>query len=313
MSRISSNTVTACLIGCGVVVWGVVAPSIARNSELNAPVNPFGINRSPYGEVIAMAMQGSIDTYFHSGVTHHHDEHCAPGCDHDHEAEHDHDDHDDHHDELVAASLPVRLRNFIDQLTEAAAARTNTVPTTSAHKFYMRRQTENKLRFAYNLDPSHYGNYNSYHLFLTQSELGTRPLLTAGAAKLAQETIDYCLKQQGDPRPALTAAAAAQNMLELMITDFRSENPHFSISHLEQALAVVDHCLSAYQKSASHWDATGHWSLISSFRLQEVEERLHFITKIREVEYAVIQKCKLQTPAPQQPNQASLESTSGKN
>lgn len=306
MKRISSNTLTACLLGGGVVLWGWTAPPIARNTELNAPVNPFGINRSPYGEVIAMAMQGPIDSYFHGGENHEHDESCESGCDHHHD--HDHSHHDDHdHDIVQSTSLPARLGDFIDELTEAAAARTNTQPVTPGHKFYLRRQTENKLRFAYNLDPSHYGNYNSYHLFLTESELATRPVLTAGAAKLAQETIDYCLKQQSDPRPALTAVSAAQNMLDLMITDYRSNNPHFSIDHLEQALAIVDHCFAAYHRSAAEWTASGQWARLSQFRIQEVEDRLHFLTKIHEVETTVIAQFKKQSSSLQQPNHASTE------
>jgi len=312
MKRFSSNTITACLILGGVVAWGLVAPKVARNADLKVPVNPFGINRSPYGEVIAMAMQGPIDSYFHGGATHEHDELCESGCDHDH-------DHEDHHEHEKApqlartTSLPARLGNFIDELTEAAAARTNTQPISSGHRFYLRRQTEDKLRFAYNLDPSHYGNYNSYHLFLTESELATRPVLTADAAKLAQETINYCLKQQGDPRPALTAASAAQNMLDLMITDFKSETPHFSIDHLEQALAVVDHSLASYHEFASEWQANGQWQRLSAFRIQEAEDRLYFITKLRDVEHSVIEQFKKKSPSLPRPSQASTESAPGNN
>jgi hypothetical protein len=312
MKHISSNAITACLILGGVVVWGVVAPQVARNVDLKIPVNPFGINRSPYGEVIAMAMQGPIDSYFHGGETHEHGEHC----DHDHDHGDHHGDHHDHEETTQlaqSASLPVKLGNFIDELTKAAAARTNTQPISNGHKFYLRRQIENKLRFAYNLDPSHYGNYNSYHLFLTESELATRPVLTAGAAKLAQETISYCLKQQGDPRPALTAASAAQNMLDLMITDFKSENPHFSIDHLEQALAVVDHSLATYHQTASEWQATGQWKRLSAFRIQETEDRLYFITKLRDFEHAVIEQFKKKTTALTRPSQVSTESTPGNN
>ncbi len=212
-----------------------------------------------------------------------------------------------------STSLPARLGNFIDELAEAAAARTNTQPISNGHRFYLRRQTENKLRFAYNLDPSHYGNYNSYHLFLTESELATRPVLTAEAAKLAQETINYCLKQKGDPRPALTAASAAQNMLDLMTSDFRSENPHFSIHHLEQALSVVDHCLTTYHQTASEWQATGQWKRLSAFRIQEAEDRLYFITKLRDVEYSVIEQFKKKSTSLPRTNQASTESAPGNN
>ena len=85
MSRIPANAISACLIGTGVCAWAFAGRPLTGNPELNAPLNPLGINGSPYGEVFAMAMQGPIDTYFHGaqngGIGHQHkDGEDCPTC-----------------------------------------------------------------------------------------------------------------------------------------------------------------------------------------------------------------------------------------
>ena len=280
MPLLTPHTHTAILFGCGAMMLSFSAHHMARNPELDTPLNPLGINRSPYGEVIAMAAQGPIDTYFHNGSGHEHD--------HDHSDQHEHEHKSAQTSKKGSAALPDQLRGFIDRLAAASSARNNPRPVTSAHQFYMRRKTEDKLRFAYNLDPAHYGNYNSYHLFLTESQFGTRRQLTPTAIKLAKETIDYCLVQKDDPRPALTAAAAASNILELMINNVRGTTPHFSTDHLKEALAVLDHCLARHHELSAQWLATGNWSRLSTFRIKETQERLHFITKVRDAEEKAI-------------------------
>jgi hypothetical protein len=290
MPLLTPHTHTAILFGCGALMLSFSAHHMARNPELDTPLNPLGINRSPYGEVIAMAAQGPIDIYFHngSGHEHDHDEHAEHECCHEPGCEHDHEHNTAQSSKKGSAALPDQLRGFIDRLAAASTARNNPRPVTSAHQFYMRRKTEDKLRFAYNLDPAHYGNYNSYHLFLTESQFGTRRQLTPMAIKLAKETIDYCLVQKDDPRPALTAAAAASNILELMINNVRGTAPHFSTDHLKEALAVLDHCLARHHELSAQWLATGNWSRLSSFRIQEVQERLNFISKVRNAEEKAI-------------------------
>jgi hypothetical protein len=303
MSMLTPHTHTAILFGCGAMMLSFSAHHMARNPELDTPLNPLGINRSPYGEVIAMAAQGPIDTYFHNGSGHDHDHDHAH--DHDHSGQHEHEHKSAQASKKGSAALPDQLRGFIDRLAAASSARNNPRPVTSAHQFYMRRKTEDKLRFAYNLDPAHYGNYNSYHLFLTESHFGTRRLLTPTAIKLAKETIDYCLAQKDDPRPVLTAAAAASNILELMINNLRGTTPHFSTDHLKEALAVLDHCLARHHELSAQWLVTGNWSRLSTFRIKETQERLHFITKVRDAEEKAIHLLEMESK-PFQAIQASI-------
>jgi hypothetical protein len=277
MSRNSTNVISFCLIGGGVFAWAFAGRPLVTNPDLKVPLNPLGINGSPYGEVFAMAMQGPIDTYFHGGMGlgghRHEDGKSCDSCKTPSEA-----------DAVVKSSAPLGggFENFLASLSQLSEVSTNPKAASDAHKRYLRRQTEDKLRFAYQLDPAHYGNYNALNFFLTEPSVGTRPELTPSAAKLAQDTIQYCLKQEHDPRPALTAAAAATNMIHLMFADLQSEKPKFTTPQMRQCLDMIDHCIARYETLAHEWDQTKNWELLSPQRISECEDRFSFISKIRD-------------------------------
>ena len=278
MSRILTHAISASLIGTGVFAWTFAGRPLVTNPELEVPLNPLGINGSPYGEVFAMAMQGPIDTYFH-------------GASRTGSAQHEDGDNCEACKSAVArqkamakssGSLEDRFETFLTSLDKAAEVSTNPKAATESHKRYLRRQVEDKLRFAYQLDPAHYGNYNSLHFFLTEPQLGTRPELTPSAAKLAQDTIKYCLSQESDPRPALTAAAAATNILHLMFADQQNAEPKFTTTQMRQYLKVLDYCINRYVTIAKQWDQSKNWDLLSPQRITECDERFSFICKIRD-------------------------------
>ena len=283
MSRNSTNAISLCLIGTGIFAWAFAGRPLVTNPDLKVPLNPLGINGSPYGEVFAMAMQGPIDTYFHgamgTGAHRHADGDSCDACEGaaDKQAQ----------DEKAAlakskGSSEFKFEDFLASLSKVETISTNPKAASDAHKRYLRRQTEDKLRFAYKLDPSHYGNYNSLNLFLTEPAVGTRPELNASVTKLAEETIQYCLKQEHDPRPALTAAAAATNILQFMFADQREQKPKFNTTQMRQVLGILDFSLARYDALAREWDETKQWDLISTQRINECEDRYSFIRKIRE-------------------------------
>ncbi|RYD83079.1 MAG: hypothetical protein EOP84_08440 [Verrucomicrobiaceae bacterium] len=279
MSRILTNAISCCLIGGGVLAWSVAARPLVADKNLDVPLNTLGINGSPYGEVFAMAMQGPIDSYFH-------------GFGNDGGTQHDHKHEDGKTcSSCVKKALPYGeggvdlhsgLQNFLVSLDNISGYRTNPKAATETHKFFLRRQIEDKLRFAYQFDPSHYANYNSLSFFLTEPQLSTRPQLTPAAAKLADDTINYCLKRMDDPRPMLTAAAAATNVLQLMFNDQSNEKPVFTTQQMRQYLKMTDYCLARYVTMAKQWDESKNWDLLSPQRITECDNRFTFISKIRE-------------------------------
>jgi len=297
MPRLPSIVLSTALIGAGVAAWTIAGRPLTSNPDLLAPLNPLGVNGSPYGEVLAMAMQGPIDTYWDAagmcGTPHHEKgdegEECA---------------------EAAApkigsrsnATLNDRLGALLGSLDRALETRTNPKMASEALKRHLRRQTEDKLRFAYQLDPAHYGNYNALHFFLTEPAVGTRPELTPSAAKLAEDTIQYCLKQDQDPRPALTAAAAATNMLHLMFSDRHNETPKFTTAQMRQCMLVLDQCLARYSRIAQQWSDSKHWDLLSPQRIAECDERFAFIGKIRDAAEKTILRLEAEARSPQAAN-----------
>lgn len=267
------NILSIALIGCGVAGFVVTSKPLLASKEADVPLNVLGMNRSPYGEVFAMAMQGPIDTHFHATEATGHV--CDAQCNHGKAKE-----------MAMASDVGVngRLRGFIEGMGQGLTERTNPRGATEAHKFYLRREIEDKLRFAYNLDPGHYGNYNAYHFFLTEPQLGTRPELTPHAAKLADETIAYCLAQRNDPRQALTAAAAAGNVIDLMFNDrlMNPEQPRFTTDQMKSVLKVMDQSIGLYAHLANEWADKGLWENLSEPRLAETKERFDFVLKIRD-------------------------------
>ena len=275
-----SNIISIALIGGGVAGFAIASRPLLSNQDIDVPLNVLGINRSPYGEVFAMAMQGPIDNYWHAvedgGKAHSCDD--TGNCQHQ-DLKKKEDLVTDKH-----APLSARARHFIEGMGKGMEERTNSRPASDAHKFHLRRGIEDKLRFAYNLDPSHYGNYNAYHFFLTQPKLGTRPELTPHAANLAYDTINYCLNQRNDPRQALTAAAAAGNILELMLNDrqINTENPRYNTKQMLEVLKVMDQSIAVYGHLTNEWVDQGLWGNLSEMRILEAQERFHFVAKIRD-------------------------------
>jgi len=278
MSRYTTHAITAGLIGSGALAWALAARPLVTNPDLKAPLNPFGINTSPYGEVFAIAMQGPIDTYFHGAWT--------GGVGHTHKPGESCEICEKAKVEKVPAktdkTLEGRFRNLVAKMESATDERTNPKPASQALRFFLRREAEDKLRFAYNLDPAHYGNYNSLHFFLTEPQMGTRKIMTPAVAKLADDTIQYCLKEQNDPRPMLTAAGACTNILLLMFEDQQNPKPLFNTTQMRSYLNLLDHCISNYMMLAKRWDETKSWDLLSAQKITECEERFRFIGKIRE-------------------------------
>lgn len=298
MSRFNSNAMTTALIGAGALAWAFAGRPLLADADLNSPPNPMGIKRSPYGEVFAMAMQGPIDQEFHAGMFgtsghHHADGSTCSDC-------------AENAAKAAAspenASLRQRWVAMLDSLASASQERTNPKPAGEGLKRYLRRQAEDKLRFAYQLDPAHYANYNSLHFFITEPAVGTRPELTPSAAKLAQETIDYCLKQDNDPRPALTAAAAAGNVLDLMFSDRHNPSPRYTTAQMRQCLDLLGHCLARYDHISRQWEQSGNWNLLSPMRIAECHERHDFMTRIREAAEKTILRLEAETsPSPTTP------------
>jgi hypothetical protein len=272
--------IPATLALAGAALWSYGAKELAGGGDFNYLPNPLGVKKSPYGQVIAIAAQGGISSDWHavevSGIV------SKKGCSCGH-------DHSDGSHECAEHES----EGFITRLEEAVTERTNARPATEAHKKYLRRQVENRLRTAYELDPSNYANYNSYHLFLSEPQVGTRPILTVKVLNLATNTIGYCLREEHDPRPALTAASASATVLELMFL----HKQDYSLDQMREELKRLDQSLARHHELTDRWIESGEYERLSPARQYEIQERLEFITKIRDASVATIER--LSKPSPE--------------
>jgi hypothetical protein len=131
MSRISTHAISFCLIGSGVLAWAFAGRPLATHPDLDVPLNPLGINGSPYGEVFAMAMQGSIETYFHGGMgvgTHRHED--SQSCDSCQKTA------EKTPTAKPSDSLDRRFENFLASLSKISEVSTNPKAPSDAHKRY---------------------------------------------------------------------------------------------------------------------------------------------------------------------------------
>ncbi len=287
MSRLTHMMITSGLIGSGVVAWALGARPLVMDRNLNAPLNPLGINGSPYGEVFAMAMQGPIDRNFNAAWIGR-DGHT--------------DDSHSHETSTTSSTHPaagkLSLQNVLETIEAAHTANTNPKPASPKLRLFLRRQAEDKLRFAYHLDPSHYANYTSLHFFLAQPSLGTRPSLSPSVVKLADDTVEYCLRKN-DPPAILTACAAVSNLLELMYEDAYRTDRKYTLADMKSQLIRMDKCIALYQDADRRWQETGNWKLLSPMRANECEDRYLFTLKLREAADSGIKRIE-GTPTPPQ-------------
>jgi hypothetical protein len=277
----------AALIAAGAGLWASQIPGLEAEGALNFEPNPLGLKRSAYGEVIAMALQGPIDEEWTSGVI----------------------GRRIYREEATASTEEApaevadgggggaRLASFLRDLNRTSEIRTNPRGASEAHKRAIRRSIENRLKFAYEFDPANFGNYNSYHFFITQPQLATRPVLTQQALDLANATIRYCESRSDDPRPALTAAAAAENILQLMFEN--SDKYQKNLPQMRQLLGIMDRNLARYRLLATRWENDGIWQALSSMRQIEAEERYQLTVQLRTAAQATIKRLEQQAAADQ--------------
>jgi hypothetical protein len=305
---------TAALLGVGAALWAYGTHRLTPPEGLRFKPNPLALKMSAYGQVIGMAMQGPVDSFWHEGSGHDHDhdhDHHGddPHCDHDHDHDHgtlagsagsaacsDCAGHDDQHAAgcpqaaQAAATAPTSLREqakqYLRDLGAGVNERTNPHANSTAHRFYLRRQIENRLRLAYEFDPSNYGTYNSYHLFLTESSLATRTHAEQQVLHLANWTIHYCLRENHDPRPALTAAAAAHDIITAMLG---SQTAHPRASY-DASLATLDTALARHLRLLRERQSDGSLTLISATRRTEMNERLRMLVRLRDADETAIRR-----------------------
>lgn len=239
------------VIGAG--LWLFNAKSLDEQGMLDYTPNVATVKGSPYGKILALAMQGPIDFYWHEGQSHA-DAHVHRAGE---EGHHDHSsDGDSGHssDEGLAdtrlakmearenLAWHVRAKEKVAELTAFTHRKTNGGRLTREHALYLQTATEDKLRFAYELDPSNYTNYGNYQLFLSNSNIGRALIDEDAHLKLSRKTLEFCKKDDRDPSSAITAATAAYDMAYYMA----GKPDKYDLSDVRSVLVELDASVQRY-------------------------------------------------------------------
>ncbi|MBT8036177.1 MAG: hypothetical protein KJO21_01415 [Verrucomicrobiae bacterium] len=290
-----------CTLVLGAGLWGGMATQFNARGQLDYKPNVACVKGSPYGKILALAMQGPIDFYWHEGASHEdtsilnqdaheHDASCADGCDdhsgHDHAAAksaHGEDCPCDAHGgkqenlkEGETGPLHLRAKRMIKKMAAYSRRKTDGQPLSPAHQKYLQGVVEDKLRFAYELDPSNYINYGNYHLFISTTSLGKSEGDDDRAVKLAMRTLDFCQEDDVDPESWLTAASAAYDI----VSHIGRYYEQYTIPEAKESLAQFDVCLQQYVQLRDQ--ALKNNRIVSEIRLDDMEARANSLTKLRE-------------------------------
>jgi hypothetical protein len=287
----------------GLALWTGMAQKFDSEDRLSYEPNVACVKGSPYGKIFALAMQGPIDFYWHEGKSHEHAEFLADDHEHDHHHEHDHEhsqayEYDDGHghnesysenitgrDEVAPSNvaeinIPVveKAQLTIKQMEANTHRKTNDEPLSLAHRQHLQGEIEDKLRFAYELDPTNYTNYGNYHLFLYTSSFGRATADEEAALSLAHHTYSVCMLDAVDPASSVTAASAAYNI----ISHIGRHHSNYSISEAKESLENFDHCIDQYFNILSA--ALSEGLVIPQSRLAEMKERVSYLSKLRKAQ-----------------------------
>ena len=314
MPSLKARIVVGSVMTVGLVLWGAFAKKLNNQGRFDYEPNVACIKGSPYGKVVALAMQGSIDFYWHKGTTHEHAD--ALGEDHDHGPgghthgpgghmhgpgghTHGHGEHSHgaggHDFETVDSEggespkqnrvvvevkepLRVRAKEKLRKMAATAHRRTDNKPLSRAHVQYIQDVTEDKLKLAYELDPSNYANYGNYHLFIATTSFGREAYNDAAAVKLARKTLNYCKQDNIDPASWVTAASAAYNI----IYHIGRYHEHFSVAEAKASLAEFDYCIRRYNQLLGV--AVKEERILSEIRYNEMSDRVRYLSMLRQAQ-----------------------------
>lgn len=290
-------TGSSLLIGMG--LWVGLSVHFDSEDKLSYEPNPVTVKGSPYGKVLALAMQGPIDIYWHSGQSHEHAE--ALNVEHEHQdgTSHSHADHahDHGHDHPHEPALEVASESTTDESRELAEKKhkplhtrakeklklmeatghrkTDGSPISPAHRKYLQSVTEDKLVLAYELDPTNYTNYGNLHLFVATTTFGKSPADDNKAVALAEKTLVACKSDTTDPASWVTAMSAAYNI----IYHIGQYHEAFTVVEAKASLKEFDDSFAKYEELLD--DAVANGRIVSVARLEELNERVRYMKKLR--------------------------------
>ncbi|MFT5469967.1 MAG: hypothetical protein ACI8UO_005091 [Verrucomicrobiales bacterium] len=294
------------LLALGLILFVYGTVSLRSSDRFRHNQNTFAIRSSGYGQLLARLSQDTVNKVWHygiEGVNPHDDHDCtAEGCDHDrdHEAsyasstakslgrdlrpvaalEQDHHDHDDHgHDHHADFDPLGSMMSFVENMRVKQYQRTNPHGLNEAHKAAVAQDIEKVLLRSYRMDPTDYGVYNAYYLFLTVHEYRATPVSKEHARRIAELTIGAAQHETESPFPWLTAASASLDLFFLDQQAAGGAGSKVSPSAVARYRQQIHYCLNQYQQLRERAFEAGRWESVGEERREEAESRFLFIQR----------------------------------
>jgi len=254
--------------------------------------NVFGVFGSPYGKVVAAALQGPIHLMWHDGRKHVHGtgegEHTHGAGDEEVVEELSPEDKDLKEVEALLAEEKVKRRfsyaDWVKQVNLIRYKPTNPYQKTELHQQFIRGVIEEKIRFGWRMDPSHFDTFNMYHLFLTETEIAKSQRDYLKSFSVAKHTLDYCQRFPYDPKANRTSVAAAQAIVDISLNFKREE-------------VAKDAVLAAHQNAyyylglfERHLDLAYEHQLLVESEYIELSQSLNVLTKVQEADEAALKR-----------------------
>lgn len=262
------------LMGAGLALAVVGQTMLSSHGSLRHSQNAFALQGSAYGKLLARLAETTIDRVWHLGV-----EQIVP-----------HYMSGESHGAAHAAkadpspvSAPPRDesplqagKHWIQARVVAQHTRTNEKSLSKAHLATVYRDIERMLLRSFKLDPTHYGAYDSYHLFLTISEFGGTPIANEQAKRVALYAMQAARNETEDPEPWLTAAAAGMNLYLMESAPYTIKNEPIPLDMLKKYRNDIGYALQRFTEIQAESERLGIWQNLSMERQMEIAERALF-------------------------------------
>ncbi len=263
------------LIGAGTAISRTALRQVDFSSY---EMNTFAVRQSGYGMLVARLSQDTVNRIWHSGVeSGDHDDSKCSNPDHHHGEDEGHGNHSGEGSSFT--SMLEGVHNQLESLSHAKGARTSRYALSERHKRQTAKGIESTLRRSYRMDPTNYGVYNAYYLFLTIHDLGATESDKRKAKLLSEHTIAQAYRETENPEAWLTAASASLNLFFTEQGQKKLTGTEFTENELKKYRNQLAGCLSNFSRLMQLREQNGTWDLISEVRRVEMLERARFAGK----------------------------------
>lgn len=313
----------------GTILASTTFASLRKDGKLQHQPNFLTLKGSPYGRIIAYAMRGPADVFWHRGQTEalafQEDaaarekrlslgEHLPTGDAASHllgeinklKTEHEEEEAEEHAELKQAtpqkAFTGVRpyLVDKIEGFRKNYYTRTSKFGDTKPHLSYIRAEAEKRLALSYEMDPSNIICYGSYFLFLSESqsrvfgakdEAETIYRRQEIARKLSENTVFYCMNYTDEATAMITAASAAHDYLQITYS-----RPSLDFPDVERMLRFLDTGLDRFVSIRNEMIENGTWENYPIYRINEMESSYSILRLTRGADHQQFEKLRGAVP-----------------